>query len=93
MVPYTEKSADISTISNGIHYQNVFSPETGMELIRELTSDHPLYIMYPSGTTGLPECMVQSAGGIFINHMKELIRSLRIYLETTLFSTVPPAFG
>ncbi|PJZ59297.1 acetoacetate--CoA ligase [Leptospira barantonii] len=34
--------------------------------------DHPVYIMYSSGTTGLPKCMVQGAG-VFINHWKELV--------------------
>ncbi|RHX79769.1 acetoacetate--CoA ligase [Leptospira yasudae] len=34
--------------------------------------DYPVYIMYSSGTTGLPKCMVQGAG-VFINHWKELV--------------------
>ncbi len=33
--------------------------------------DHPVYIMYSSGTTGLPKCMVQGVG-VFLNHWKEL---------------------
>ena len=35
--------------------------------------DHPLYILYSSGTTGLPKCMVHGAGGTLIQHLKELI--------------------
>ncbi|MGC8619556.1 MAG: acetoacetate--CoA ligase [Thermoplasmata archaeon] len=38
-----------------------------------LPFDHPLYIMFSSGTTGKPKSMVQSAGGVLINHLKELI--------------------
>jgi len=33
--------------------------------------DHPLFIMYSSGTTGLPKCMVHSAGGTLLQHLKE----------------------
>ncbi len=36
-----------------------------------LPFDHPLYIMFSSGTTGLPKCMVHSAGGTLIQHLKE----------------------
>lgn len=37
-----------------------------------LPADHPLYILYSSGTTGKPKCIVHSVGGILLNHLKEL---------------------
>ena len=39
----------------------------------QLPFDHPLYILYSSGTTGLPKCLVHGAGGTLLQHLKELV--------------------
>jgi acetoacetyl-CoA synthetase len=39
----------------------------------QLPADHPVFIMFSSGTTGRPKCLVQGAGGVLINHVKELL--------------------
>ena len=74
VVSYTRESPDISQIPNAVHYDEFLSKESGLEIeFEQLSFDHPLFIMFSSGTTGKPKCMVQGAGGVLINHLKELL--------------------
>jgi len=85
-VPYTEQKPDISRMPNAVYYNDFKSSESGLEIkFEQLPFDHPLYIMYSSGTTGLPKCMVQSAGGILIHHLKELVLHTDLKREDTIF--------
>ncbi len=86
VVPYTEQNPDISGVPNGVMFDDFKSSESGLEIeFEQLPFDHPLYIMYSSGTTGLPKCMVQSAGGILVHHLKELILHTDLKREDTIF--------
>ncbi|MFQ5711431.1 MAG: acetoacetate--CoA ligase [Candidatus Geothermarchaeales archaeon] len=74
VVSYAVEKSDISDIPNSVHYDEFLSPEKQPEIrFEQLPFDHPVYIMFSSGTTGKPKCMVQGAGGVLINHLKELI--------------------
>ena len=86
VVPYTAQDPDISNIPNAVHYRDFKSSEPNLEIeFEQLSFSHPLYIMYSSGTTGLPKCMVQSAGGILIHHLKELMLHSDLKREDTVF--------
>ncbi|HJS20969.1 MAG TPA: acetoacetate--CoA ligase [Anaerolineales bacterium] len=89
VVSYTREQADISQIPNAVHYEEFVSNESNLEIqFEHLPFDYPLYIMFSSGTTGKPKCMVQGTG-VLINHLKELLlhtdlrRSDRIFYITS----------
>ncbi len=83
VVTYTDEPSTTEVPANAVAYKDfaVDAPLT----FAPLPFDHPLYIMYSSGTTGLPKCMVQSAGGILVHHLKELILHTDLSRKDTIF--------
>ncbi len=86
VVPFTQENPDISNVANSVLYNNFKSSESGLQIeFEQLPFDHPLYIMYSSGTTGLPKCMVQGAGGVLIHHIKELMLHTNLKQKDKIF--------
>lgn len=86
VVPYTQAEPDISGFPKAIHYADFEAKESGLEIaFEQVPFGHPLYIMYSSGTTGLPKCMVQSVGGILLHQMKELLLHTDVKRTDTIF--------
>jgi acetoacetyl-CoA synthetase len=86
VVPYTDSNPNIGHIPNAIMFDDFLSKESGLEIeFEQLPFDHPIYIMYSSGTTGVPKCIVHGAGGTLIQHLKELILHTDLKREDNIF--------
>ena len=72
VVPYASVAPDLSGISGAVLLDDFAAQPVGGEIeFVQLPFDHPLYIMYSSGTTGVPKCIVHGAGGTLLQHLKE----------------------
>ena len=84
VVSYTEEKPDLDGIPHAVHYEDFLAPEDGLEIqFEQLPFDHPVYIMFSSGTTGKPKCMVQGPG-VLINQFKELLLHTDLKREDTI---------
>jgi len=90
IVPYLNAQPDLSTLSNSANFNTVLDTYTPTTIAFDRYDfNAPLIIMYSSGTTGAPKCIVHGAGGTLIQHMKEhqlqcdIKRDDRVFYFTT----------
>lgn len=91
VAPYLGGELDIGSISNSVHYDDFISQASEIDFEQE-PSNHPVYIMFSSGTTGPPKCMVQSVAGVLVNQMKELILHTDLKREDTIMYITTPSW-
>ena len=70
VVPFLQARPDTSALPRAVAWADFLSP-TGQLEFAQLPFDHPIYILYSSGTTGAPKCIVHGAGGTLLQHLKE----------------------
>jgi acetoacetyl-CoA synthetase len=86
VVPFIERKPNLAGLPNAVMYGDFAAREVGLELdFEQVPAEQPLFIMYSSGTTGPPKCMVQSVAGILVNHLKELLLHTDLKREDTIF--------
>jgi len=72
VVPYIGERPDVSGVRAAQGLEDFMAGrEAGEIRFEQLAFNHPLYILYSSGTTGVPKCIVHGAGGTLLQHMKE----------------------
>jgi acetoacetyl-CoA synthetase len=85
IVPYTREVRP-SELAGAVLFDEIVASEApGPTPFARLPFDHPLYILYSSGTTGAPKCIVHGAGGTLLQHLKEHLLHTDLKRDDRLF--------
>ena len=86
ILPFLNSEIDLKLLRQPVYEWQDCLNETSSTLVFEtLPFGHPLYILYSSGTTDKPKCMVHGAGGTMLQHLKELMLHTDLHRQDTIF--------
>ncbi|MGD8685977.1 MAG: acetoacetate--CoA ligase [Syntrophobacterales bacterium] len=85
VVPYKDTEPDITNMAKFVLFDDFLASEAEDLIFEQLPANHPLYILYSSGTTGVPKCIVHGAVGTLLQHIKELKLHSDAKREDTIF--------
>jgi acetoacetyl-CoA synthetase len=90
VVPYTncqpgERKIAVDDACETLWPELLAASDASEVVFEQLPFDHPLYILYSSGTTGPPKCIVHSAGGVLLQHLKEHVLQTDLRCDDRLF--------
>ena len=86
IVPYALTEPDISGIRDAVDLTDFVGDFTPADIqFAQMPFSHPLYILYSSGTTGQPKCIVHEAGGMLLKHTVEQVAQFSIGPDSRVF--------
>ncbi len=85
VVPYKDPDPTFNNIRNGVLFKDFLAKDREKIFFEQVPANHPLYIMYSSGTTGVPKCIVHGVIGTLLQHIKELKLHSDVKPDDTIF--------
>jgi acetoacetyl-CoA synthetase len=86
VLPYLDPDPDLAGLRDAVRWGELAAEGVGAELrFERVPFDHPLWVLYSSGTTGLPKAIVQGQGGILLEHLKKLHLHIDAHTGDRLF--------